>query len=64
MEEKKYLSPKELALMLGISVFTLYGYTSKRIIPYIKIGRLVRFDMAKINIWLKQKSIPCVGDFS
>ncbi|MFA5093476.1 MAG: helix-turn-helix domain-containing protein [Candidatus Omnitrophota bacterium] len=64
MGEKQYLSPQELALMLGVSITTIYGWTSDRTIPFLKIGRLVRFEGLKIASWLKQKSIPCVGDFS
>jgi excisionase family DNA binding protein len=60
----KYLSPAELSLMLGVSITTVYGWTSDRAIPFLKIGRLVRFEGLKINSWLKQKSIPCVTDFS
>ena len=61
---QKLLSPKELSLVLGISINTIYGYTSKKLIPYFRIGRVVRFDLNKINLWLKQRSIPCVSDFS
>ena len=68
MEEKltipKYLSPQELAGMLSVSVTTIYGWTSSRTIPFLKIGRLVRFEGSRISSWLKQKSIPSVGDFS
>jgi len=60
----KYLSPAELSLMLGVSITTVYGWTSDRTIPFLKVGRLVRFDYLKISNWLKQKSIPCVGDYS
>jgi excisionase family DNA binding protein len=60
----KYLSPAELSSMLGVSITTIYGWTSDRTIPFLKIGRLVRFDVVKIKDWLKQKSIPCVGDYS
>ncbi|MCG2706882.1 MAG: helix-turn-helix domain-containing protein [Candidatus Omnitrophica bacterium] len=61
---QKYLSPEELAVMLGVAKTTVYGWTSDRIIPFIKIGRLVRFDPIKISNWLKQKSIPCIKDLS
>jgi len=65
IEQKvKYLSPKELADMLGVDITTVYGWTSDRQIPFIKIGRLVRFDPIKINGWLKQKTVPSIRDFS
>jgi len=65
IEQKvKYLSPKELADMLGVDITTIYGWTSDRQIPFLKIGRLVRFDPIKINGWLKQKTVPSIRDFS
>jgi len=64
MEEKKYLSPVELSKMLGVSVFTVYGWTSDRTIPFLRLGRLVRFDVAKIEKWLKQKSVNSLGDYT
>jgi excisionase family DNA binding protein len=65
IEQKvKYLSPKELADMLGVDITTVYGWTSDRQIPFIKIGRLVRFDLIKIDKWLKQKTVPSIRDFS
>jgi len=60
----KYLSPAELAQFLGISITTIYSYTSDRVIPFTKIGRLVRFNPLEINKWLKQKSVPCINDYS
>jgi len=61
---QKYYSPKELAEMLNISVLTIYGWTSKRKIPFTKIGRLVKFERGKIDNWLRQKAVPCVADLS
>jgi excisionase family DNA binding protein len=63
-ENKQYLTPKELAGMLRVDITTVYGWTSDRVIPYIKIGRLVRFDPVKIANWLKQKSVLSSADFS
>jgi len=60
----KYLTPQELSKMLGVSVFTVYGWTSSRVIPFVKLGRLVRFEGSKITAWLKQKQIPCIGEFN
>jgi excisionase family DNA binding protein len=63
-ENKQYLTPKELAGMLRVDITTVYGWTSDRVIPYIKIGRLVRFDPVKITNWLKQKLVLSSADFS
>jgi excisionase family DNA binding protein len=61
---QKYLSPKELSDMLGVDITTVYGWTSDRQIPFLKIGRLVRFDLLKIDKWLKEKTIPSIKDLS
>lgn len=58
----KYLTPKELAEMLGVDITTVYGWTSDRQIPFLKIGRLVRFDPIKTDKWLKDKAVPSIRD--
>jgi len=61
---QKYLSPQELAEMLRVDITTVYGWTSDRKIPFIKIGRLVRFDFIKIEKWLKERAIPSIQEIS
>jgi len=61
---KKYLSPQELAYVVGVDITTVYGWTSDRQIPFIKIGRLVRFDPLKIEKWLKERVVSCVKDLA
>lgn len=53
----KYLSVQELAEMLGISPETVYGWTSQKRIPYIKVGRLVRFDQDEVKAWLSKSTV-------
>ncbi|MCK5014625.1 MAG: helix-turn-helix domain-containing protein, partial [Candidatus Omnitrophica bacterium] len=48
---------KELAKYLGITEGTLYSWVCQRKIPYLKVGRLVKFDMRKIEKWLEERSI-------
>ena len=55
--ERKYLSVKELSEYLGIPKHTIYSWTSMKRIPYVKIGRLLRFDKNKIDSWLKERTI-------
>jgi len=42
----------ELSAYMGVSVNTLYGWVSMRKIPYIKAGRLLRFDPQDIESWI------------
>jgi len=55
--EKRFLSIQELAEYLGLSKGTLYIWICRRRIPYLKIGKLVKFDMREIENWLKNKRI-------
>ena len=52
---KKLISIKELSEHLGIPVESIYSWTAMKVIPFYKIGRLVRFDEAEIDKWLEQK---------
>ena len=59
---KRYLSPKELSEYLGISIQTIYEWTSQRRIPFVKLSRLVKFDITAIDDWMKsQREEPCKG---
>lgn len=57
MDQKKYLSPKELAQLIGVSKLTIYGWTSRQEIPFYRIGRLVRFNAEAIDNWLNKKKV-------
>lgn len=52
---KKLISIDELANNLGIAKETIYQWTSMEVIPFYKIGRLVRFDEAGIDKWLTER---------
>ena len=53
----KLLSPQELSDVLSISIETVYAWTSQKRIPYIKMGRLVRFNMDEVNKWLERQKV-------
>lgn len=55
--QKQYLSPKELSQYMGVSVHTVYLWIALRKIPYTKIGKLVRFNSAEIDAWLKLQHV-------
>jgi len=45
----------ELSQYLKVNPQTIYNWVSKKEIPYIKIGDLVRFKKSIINEWIKSK---------
>lgn len=48
----------QLARELGISRHTVYSWVSQRRIPFLKVGRLLRFDLAAISTWLHSNHEP------
>ena len=54
--EKRFFNIKELSEYLGIAEGTVYVWVCHRKIPFVKIGRLLKFDMRKIEKWLEKRS--------
>ena len=52
---KKLIGVKELAEYLDIKVDTIRSWVWMKKIPYYKIGRLVKFDIAEIDKWLEER---------
>ena len=53
--EKKYITVKELAELLGVSVNTAYAMTRKPEFPWIKVSpRAIRIVVDDLNGWLKK----------
>jgi excisionase family DNA binding protein len=44
---------KDAARLLSISTSTLYGWVWQRRIPFVKIGRAVRFDMGDLETFIR-----------
>jgi len=55
--EKRFVGIEEMAEYLGLKKGTLYAWIFRREIPYLKIGRLVKFDIMEIEKWLKEKRV-------
>ena len=47
--ECRLIPVREAALYLAVSVSTLYGWVWQRRIPFVKIGRALRFDVSDLE---------------
>jgi len=57
---RKYLNVKQLAEMLNVSPDTVYYWAENRRIPHLKFGRLVRFEINQVNVWLQEREIKVI----
>lgn len=51
------IDAKAAATYTGLSYHTVYTMVSQRRIPYVKVGRLVRFDLDVLDKWLADHSV-------
>ncbi len=54
---KRLININELSEYVGLSTSTIYSWVSQRRIPYVKCGRLTKFDLERINDWIKEGSV-------
>lgn len=54
---RRLFTISEVAQYTGLSVHTLYTMVSQRRIPYVKAGRLVKFDLKAIDTWIDRHSV-------
>lgn len=54
---KRLVSIKEAAIYTGLSPHTIYTMVSQRRIPFVKMGRLVKFDLELLDKWIKQHTV-------
>ena len=55
--EKRYLGIDEFSKYMGVTKGTLYVWVCRRKIPYLKVGKLVKFDIRRIDSWLKERQV-------
>ena len=54
---RQLIAIQEAAKYTGLSPHTLYTMVSQRRIPYIKVGRLVKFDVGLLDAWIKEHTV-------
>jgi excisionase family DNA binding protein len=55
--EKRLLDITEVSEYTGLTVGTLYVWVSQRKIPFVKIGRLTKFDIRDLDRWIASKKV-------
>jgi len=60
----KLLTIDELAKVLSVKKSTIYQWVHMRLIPYIKVGRFVRFKEKDIQRWLQSKEVKPASRYS
>lgn len=56
-EPDKMMSLKEAAIFLNLAQQTVYGFTSKQQIPFIKKGKKLYFRKCELEKWLMEGNI-------
>jgi len=57
MVNRRLVNVRELSELLGISINTIYSWVSQRRIPFVKCGRLTRFDLHAIDEWIAENTV-------
>jgi len=55
--EKRLLNTQHIAEYLDVSTSTIRSWVKHGKIPYMKLGKCVRFDLNELNKWLRGKRI-------
>jgi excisionase family DNA binding protein len=61
---RRLLDIQEVATYTGLSVHTLYTMVSQRRIPFVKLGRLTKFDREEIDRWIAGHSVKVRRSFA
>ena len=54
---KRLLNVREAAQYLGLKVDTVYKKARLRELPYVKVGRALRFDVRALELYVEQHTI-------
>ena len=54
---RRLLTATEVGEYTGLSVHTIYTMVSQRRIPFVKMGRLTKFDKDTLDAWITRHSV-------
>lgn len=60
--EPEYLTVRQVAELLQLSVGGIYNMVAARRIPHIKLGNRVRFLRADVVAWVQRNRVPSLED--
>jgi excisionase family DNA binding protein len=55
---EQLLNNQQAAEFLNISPHSLRGYVSRKMVPFIKIGRRTLFDPADLRAYIESQKVP------
>jgi excisionase family DNA binding protein len=55
--QQRLLTVQEAAHLLGVSVSTLYGWVWQRRIPFVKVGRALRFEQRDLEKFIQSNRV-------
>lgn len=61
---QRFLDVRGTSEYLSLSEDTIRAWVKSRSIPYSKLGRSVRFDLFKLEGWLKEKEVKLPSRFN
>ena len=65
VKSENLMGMEELANYLGgVSLDWIYQRTANNEIPFVKVGRLLKFRRPEIDRWLSMRSVPAVAPLS
>jgi excisionase family DNA binding protein len=53
--EWRLVDEKELAERIGCTIFAIRQWRRNKHLPFLRIGRLVRFELEAVHSWLAQQ---------
>jgi len=54
---RRLITIQEAGEYTGLSPHTLYTMVSQKKVPYVKMGRLVKFDVELLDKWIKEHTV-------
>ncbi len=54
---EKLLTARQVSDLLEVKISTVYDWVHRGMIPYVKLGRLIRFKKAEVFQWINLHTI-------